>query len=217
MTKGRCHLSTISRNRSTSGSGGFTLLEVLVALLLMVILTGALYGTYFAIVKSRDRAYSDLEPLRDVRATLDLVRREIDSAFYNKSNKRLHFVVEDRDTFGKPSSTLDFTTIATPLTGSSPSSDLIEVRYEPAEKDGKLSLARKETDAYMDVSSSPYPQIDEIQGFLVECYDGNAWLKSWDTSMNNGLPQAVRITVTIKEGDRTSDYTVIASPRVSST
>ncbi len=199
------------------GPGGFTLLEVLVALMLMVILTGALYGTYFAIVKSRDRAYADLEPLRDVSATLDLVRREIDSAYYNKNNKRLRFVVEDRDTFGKPSSTLDLTAITTPLAGSLPSSDLIEVRYEPAEKDGKLLLTRKETDVYLDAKPSPYPQMDEIQGFLVECYDGNTWVKSWDTSLNNGLPQAVRITLTIKEGDRTSDFSVIAVPRMRAT
>jgi general secretion pathway protein J len=217
MIRGLYPLSTISRNKNLSGPGGFTLLEVLVALLLMVTLTGALYGTYFAIVKSRDRATAGLEPLRDVRATLDLLRREIDSAFYNKNNKRLHFVVEDRDTFGKPSSTFDFTAIATPLAGSVPSSDLIAVRYKPVEKDGKLLLTREETDAYLGIKPSPYPQIEEIQGFLVECYDGNAWVKSWDTSLNNGLPQAVRITLTIQEGDKTSNFSIIAAPRMRAT
>ncbi len=210
-------MSITSRNRSIAGTGGFTLLEVLVALLLMVTLTGALYGTYFAIVRSRDRAYADLEPLRDIRATLDLIRREIDSAYYDKSNKRLRFVVEDRDSFGKPSSTLDLTAITTPLAGSVPTSDLMEVRYEPGEKDGQLLLTRKETDVYLDVKPSPYPQIDKIQGFLVECHDGNAWVKTWDTSLNNGLPQAVRITLTIKEGDRTSNFSVIAGPRMRTT
>lgn len=210
-------MSITSRNRSISGSGGFTLLEVLVALLLMVILSGALYGTYFAIVKSRDRAYSSLEPLRDVRATLDLVRREIDSAYYNKNNKRLRFIVEDRDTFGKPSSTLDLTAITTPLSGTVPTSDVEEVRYQPAEKDGKLLLNREETDVYLNAKPSPYPLMDEIEGFLVECYDGNTWVKSWDTALNNGLPQAVRVTLTIKEGDRTSDFSVIAVPRMRST
>jgi general secretion pathway protein J len=217
MIRGLYPLSAISRNKNISDPGGFTLLEVLVALLLMVILAGALYGTYFAVVKSRDMATAGLEPLRDVRATLDLLRREIDSAFYNKNNKQLHFVVEDRDTFGMPSSTLDFTAIATPLAGSAPSSDLIEVRYKPVEKDGKLLLTREETDAYLEVKPSPYPQIEEIQGFLVECHDGNTWVKSWDTRLNNGLPQAVRITLTIREGDRTSSFSIIAAPRMRAT
>ncbi len=201
-------MTTISRNR------GFTLLEVLIALLLMVIISGALYGTYFAIMKSRDRATAGMEPLRDVRATLDTLRREIASAFYSKSNKRLHFVVEDRDIFGRPSSTLDFTTATTPLTGSASSSDIIEVRYEPVEKNGKVRLTRAEKDVYLDIDPQAYPQIDEIRGFLVECYDGSAWVKSWDTALNNGLPQAVRVTITIRDGEGTSDFSAIAVPRV---
>ena len=205
-------MSTMLRNNS-----GFTLLETLVALFLMVILSGALYGTYFAIMKSRDRAVTATEPLRDVRATLDILRREITAAFYSKKNKSLHFVVEDRDTFGKPSSTLDFTTVTTPLQGAAPSSDLIRVRYMPKEKDGNLLVMREERDVFLDIEPPPYPQMEEIQGFLVECYNGSIWVKSWDSSLNSGLPQAVRVTLTIKDGKKTSDYSVIAVPRTRET
>lgn len=201
-------MSTISPNK------GFTLLEVLVALLLMVILTGALYGTYFTAIKSRNRATSQMEPLRDTRGTLDLLEREIESAFFSKSNKRLHFVVEDRDIFGKPASTLDFTTVTTPLDGGAPSSDVIQVRYEPSGDEKSMTLNRRESDIYLANKPLPYPQIDEIRGFLVECYNGSSWVKSWDTALNNTLPKAVRVTVTIPDGDGTSSYSIIAIPRV---
>jgi general secretion pathway protein J len=202
-------LSTISPNK------GFTLLEVLIALLLMAILSGALYGTYFTAVKSRDRATSQMEPLRDVRQTLDMLRREIDAAFYASANKRLHFVVEDKDIFGKPASTIDFTTITTPLAGGIPSSDVIEVRYEPSGDERNMILNREEKDIYLENQPVPYPQIDKIQGFLVECYNGGSWVKSWDTAsaLNNSLPQAVRVTITIQDGDNSSDYSIIAIPR----
>jgi general secretion pathway protein J len=200
-------LSTMLPNK------GFTLLEVLIALLLMAILSGALYGTYFTAVKSRDRATAQMDPLRDVRGTLDMLRREIDSAFYSSSNKRLHFVVEDRDIFGKPASTFDLTTITTPLAGGVPSSDVIEVRYEPSEKERNMVLNRQEKDIYLDNPPVPYPQIDEIQGFLVECYNGSSWVKSWDTALNHSLPQAVRVTITIQDGDKTSDYSITTVPR----
>jgi general secretion pathway protein J len=201
-------LSTTLRHNS-----GFTLLEILIALLLLVILSGALYGTYFAMVKSRDRAVAGTEPLRDLRSTLDILRREIDAVFYNKRNKSLHFVVEDRDIFGKPSSTLDFTTVTTPLNGAAPSSDLVRVRYKPEEKDGKLLLMREESDVYLENEPLPYPQMEELQGFLVECYNGGKWVRSWDSDLNNGIPQAVRVTLTIKDGENTTDYSVIAVPR----
>jgi general secretion pathway protein J len=188
-------------------------MELLIALAILALMSGALYGTYFALVKGRDSAVIRMEPLRDVRATLDQMRLELASALYNKENKRLLFVVEDRDTFGKPSSTLDFTSVVAPLAGTTPSSDLAEIRYETVEKDGKLLLTRKEKDVYLTATPVPYPQMETIQGFLVECFNGSTWVKSWDTSLNNGLPQAVRITFTLQEGGQDRSFSAIAVPR----
>ena len=199
---------------TTSHNKGFTLLEILIALLILVMLSGALYGTYFAVMKSRERATAGLEPLRDTRATLDGLRREIAAAYYSGKNRKLHFVVEDRDMFGKPSSTLDFTTVTTPLSGPTPSSDLIVVRYKPEERQGKMLLTREEQDVYLEATSSPYPQIEHLEGFLVECYNGNSWVKSWDTALNNGLPEAVRVTLTIKESEKSSSFSTVTVPRV---
>ncbi len=123
-------------------------------------------------------------------------------------------MVEDRDIFGKPASTLDFTTVTTPLDGDAPSSDVIQVRYEPSGDEKNMTLNRQEKDIYLDNQPLPYPQIDEIRGFLVECYNGSSWVKSWDTALNNSLPQAVRVTITIQDGDNTSDYSIISVPRV---
>lgn len=196
------------------GESGFTLLEVLVALVLLVILSGAVYGTYFSIMNSRERVTERLEPLRDVRATLDMLRREISGAYFTQENKRLHFLVEDRDNFGKPSSTLDFTTVGMPGTGSAPTTDLVSVRYETKEKSGNLLVTRQENNMYFDQEPRRYPQIEKLEGFLVECYDGNRWVRSWDTKLNTGLPKAVRVTITIREGEKNADFSMIAKPRI---
>ena len=193
---------------------GFTLIEVLIALVILVLLSGALYGTYFSMMKGRDSATTGMQPLRDARATLDMLRRELASAYYSKNNERLHFIVEDRDIFGKPSSTLDFTTVTTPLRGSVSTSDLVEVRYQAEEKGEKLFLTRAEKDVFLSGESVPYTQIEELQGFLVECYNGSEWVKSWDMALNSTLPRAVRITLTITEGGTDRKFSAIAVPRV---
>ena len=72
---------------------GFTLLEVLVALLLLVILSGALYGTYFSLMRGRETAMAKMDARRELSVTLDQLRRELSAAFYNTQNQRLHFVV----------------------------------------------------------------------------------------------------------------------------
>lgn len=210
MTVRSCRLCNMRRRLSNKG---FTLIELLVALALLVVLTGALYGTYFSVTAARERGGARIEERRELSTTLARMHNEIASAFFNKSNKRLHFVVEDRDSFGKPSSVLQFTSVAPPRVDASPVSDLTLVRYSVQEKDRVLTLSRESRDPYLgtNVKSYPYPVMDEVDGFLVECYDGGKWVKSWDTALNGFLPKSVRITVTAKGG---KVFSTVASPRL---
>lgn len=197
---------------------GFTLLEVLIALALLGMLAGGLYGTYFSLLKGRESAVAGMEARRELRTTLDLLRREINSALYSdlysRNNKKLHFTVEDKDIFGRPASVLAFTAIAPPQPGGQAISDQIDLKYEILERDKKMILSRQ----IKDISHSPdpgrYPQMESIEGFLVECLNGNKWVKSWDAVTNLGLPKLVRITVTVKDGEKTADYSVLAAPKM---
>lgn len=199
-----------------SFSRGFTLLEVLIALALLAILSGALYGTFFSLTRGRDAASNSMEGRRELRGTLDMLRRELSAAFYNRGNKRLHFVVEDRDVFGKPASTLAFTTVAPPRSDDLRSSDVVEVKYRAADRERRLTLTRQAKDVYLTGEALPYPQMEELEGFLVECFDGGKWVRSWDTTLNPGLPKAVKVTLIIKEGEKSVGFSTVATPRVAS-
>ncbi len=209
-------------------SRGFTLLEVLVALALLAIISAALYGTYFSLMRGRDGAQTRMTERREISATLDQLRRELTAAYFrtqssgsslpatdDQQNMQLHFVVEDRDYFGKPASAVDFTVLVPPRGGTFPGSDQIRVRYRAAEKDGKLRLMRLEKDRYAIGNPLPYPQMEELEGFLVECSnDGKQWVRTWDTAINRGLPQYVRVTIRTKEGENTVALSAIATPMV---
>jgi general secretion pathway protein J len=216
---------SITSRHNCGGRGGFTLLETLVALLLLSILAAALYGSYFSVIRARESAGAGNEARRELRATLDQLRREIGGALYRTSDagtpayRKLRFVVEDRDMFGKPASTLEMTMTVPPGTGPAdlPASDVAAVKYSVREKDGRLSLVREARDLYADLKPVPFPQMDELTAFLVECWSAGKWVRSWnaDPSLNNRLPERVRITITIRDGDGTADFSAIVDPRVS--
>lgn len=206
------------RKRQTSppwsGRNGFTLLELLVALSLLVIIAAAVYGSYFSVIRGRDGATASMEALREITGTLELLRRETASALYKPDDNKLSFVVEDRDQFGKPASNLSFTTIGIVKSGAAPSSDQREVRYRTKEKEGNLLLARSEKELFFSFEPQLYPQMEQLEGFLVECYDGGKWVRSWDTALVRRLPEAVRFTISVKDGDRTVPYRAIVRPRL---
>lgn len=203
---------------------GFTLIELLIALALLVILAGALYGTYFSVVGAREKGGVRMEERRELSTTLGRLHDELSSAYFTgaqpstgtttATTQRFHFVVEDRDSFGKPASLLQFTAVTPPRIDPSPASDLMVVRYSVQEKEEEqvLTLVREARDLYLDtsVTSVPYPVMDRLEGFLVECWDGAKWVKTWDTALNNQMPQKVRITITLKGGET---FSTVATPR----
>ena len=199
-----------------SRNSGFTLLEVLIAVVLLGILTAALYGSYFGVIQARDRASSGMESRRELGATLDLIRREVSSALpVRADDKRLRFVVEDRDNFGAPASTLELTTLAPPAGQSRSESGIVAVTYRMVEKDKKRTLTRQERDLFSeDGTTSTYPQMEQISSFLVECYDGSKWVKSWDSAINRTLPRSVRVTVQVEEEGKQVEFTMVSVPRV---
>ncbi len=196
-------MSTMCRSK------GFTLIELLLAMALLVILSAALYGSFFAIMRGREIATEGAEGRRELRASLDLIRRELSSVIYKSNDKLLRFVVEDRDAFGKPASTLTMTVISPPAV-QLPCSDLQEVIYRVEEREGKLVLTRSGRDIFMTGKPLAYPQMDELEGFLVECEGvGNTWVKTWDTSVTPRVPKNVRVTFTVREGDKKRAYSTV--------
>lgn len=208
-------MCAICRNSAgPSGRGGFTLLEVLIAVTLLAILASALYGSYFAVLRARERSAQGMEGRRELAATLDLIRREVSSALYSRDDKRLRFVVEDRDRFGKPFSTLELTCLTPPAGSPRRESGTSNVRYRMLEKGERRMLVRQERDAAQERDGAAYPQMERITSFLVECYDGTQWVRSWDTVLNNSLPQRVRVTVQVEEEGKTVEFSMYATPMV---
>jgi len=201
----------------TSSNRGFTLIEILIAVVLLGILSAALYGSYFTVLSARERASEGMEARRELGSTLDLIRREFAASIYNRGDKRLRFIVEDRDNFGKPASSLELTTLIPSSGQGRKESGVSSVRYRLVEKDKNFILTRREQDIFFESGDAKaYPQMERISDFLVECYDGSKWVRSWDTALNNALPKMLRVTVHVIEDGRPVEFYILANSRVGS-
>ena len=199
--------------RAVSRSG-FTLIELLVGMALAAVIMAGAYTAYFALQRAQDSATVAMEQQRMLRASLDLIRRELTSLRFSKGQATQRFLVEDRDIFGKPASAVSFATLAPPQEGAV--SDQLLVQYRTSEADdGSLLLSRSSRDRFLatDVRSN-YPLLERHEGFLVECFDGSAWRKNWDTDLTPALPQQLRVTISIRDGARTISHRVLVKPRI---
>jgi general secretion pathway protein J len=193
---------------------GFTLLEILIAVLLLGIITAVLYGSYFTVLRARERSSMAMEARRELGSTIDLLRREIASSIYIRGDKRLRFVVEDRDIFGKPASNLELTALAPQSNQFRKESGIINIQYRPVEKEKRLILTRREQDSVIETAEiAAYPQMERISSFLVECYDGSKWVKSWNTDLNMALPTVIRVTVQIEEDGKPVEFSVLSAAK----
>jgi general secretion pathway protein J len=203
----------------TSSNRGFTLIEILIAVVLLGILTAALYSSYFTVLNARERAADGMEARRELVSTLDLIRREFAAApKIDPNDKRLRFIVEDRDNFGKPASTLEMTTLVPASGADRKESGISAVRYALVEKDKRFILTRREQDIFFEsLDAKAFPQMERISDFLVECYDGSKWVRSWDTSLIKTLPKMLRVTVHVVEDGRPVEFYILANSRIGGT
>ena len=200
----------------TSSNRGFTLIEILIAVVLLGILSAALYGSYFTVLSARERASEGMEARRELGSTLDLIRREFAAAAFDPNDKHLRFIVEDRDNFGKPASTLEMTTLIPSSGEGRKESGISAVRYRLEEKDKRFILTRREQDIFFESPDAKgYPQMERISDFLVECSnDGSKWDRSWDTALRGALPKMLRVTVHVLENGKPVEFYILAKSRL---
>ena len=156
----------------------------------------------------------------EARTTLDIIRREIESAYiYKPQNKDITrnktlFLLKDRDIFGNSSSTLYFTSF--PFRDK----NLHVISYSVEESDNKLKLLKMEAPAV--TISALFSNLfkaelmDGIEGFSVETLFNNKWVKTWDASQVNKLPVSVRVSIIFDDNGKKVKLTEYAKPRIGS-
>lgn len=187
---------------------GFTLIEVLVSVAILSVVLAAVYSTFFLAQKAVDGMDESLVKLQEARRALDILRCELDSSFFTEADTNTLLQIKDRDSYGKSSSELTFTTFSVLQPG------LSKVSYYIEEHDGSLNLFKKIETPGTQEQTEGTEIIENLDAFSIEAKYHDQWVKTWDTDVNKNTPEEIRISLTIRLKDRTVPLSDIAKPRI---
>lgn len=211
------------REAYRNNESGFTLLEILIAVAIMSTLLVGLYTVFFSVSSAQARVESELEQTRQLRRFMDVISTEIRSAFYKEENERTLFEGKSLGRSSRERSSLGFTWFGYPRvsraegTEARPASELISVRYyvkKVSDEEGEISnagaLYKTRWNPYEGEGSGYSAEVMEnVERFALSYFDGNDWVSGWDASNEKKLPVAVKIELTLRDGESTQLYSSI--------
>jgi len=197
-----------------TGQSAFTLIEVLISLALLTIVLGAIYSSFFSVQRALERFDSISLKYHEARTSLDIMRREIESALIknpsieDEEKAKAGFIIKDRDIFGKNTSSLDLTAFS--FRGNS----LNVMSYYVTENDGELTLMKREAPGIAGPKEFTVEIIENINSFSVETLFNNKWVKTWDAAETGKLPDVVRLSIEFDDNGKTVTLAEYAKPRI---
>ena len=179
---------------------GFTLLELLVAISLMALLAGSLYGSLFVGFKAHRAATAAVEPARTAALALELLQQDFDAALPPTGVLAGAFTGAAGTATGE-SGTLSFFSGAHAPNAGETACDIrkVDLSVETLPNESLPVLMRRVTTNLLAAND---PVVREqvlcrrIRTFSLRYYDGSVWQDMWDsTGQGNLLPVAVEVTL----------------------
>jgi general secretion pathway protein J len=179
------------------GQGGFTLIEIVLAVALSAMLLTAVYWTYFNINRSIDAAEENQEALETGRMLTEMIRKDIRGIV----SDRFSLSAKNQTVDGRVLGQVEFVTTAgfhaDPL-------KLRRIGYELVVNDkGDKVFVRKESTDLADPLDRTSTRVFElsriVRGFHLQFYNGTDWTEAWDSGASGALPKQIRVIFDVSD------------------
>jgi prepilin-type N-terminal cleavage/methylation domain-containing protein len=177
---------------------GFTMVELLVALIVATMIMGVASGVFVTAFRSWERGSEVWETLQIARTTSDMIERHLRSAMAPSGDGRVIFYGEDlsegEDVLGHRLTFASAAPVRFPR--DLPLTDASEVEFEldPASGDGLTMRIDSSPDDEPEAGGYRIELSPRVRDFKVLYHDGTDWVKQWD---EDALPVAVEFFFTV--------------------
>ena len=176
--------------------GGFTLIEVLLAVSLVAMMATLVFGSLYVTTSAIDAARANSANQQIVRSTLRVMTDELSVARVATTSPWMGI---NGQLGGQPADSVAFLTMGQ-FRGAESAKDteLVRIVYS-REGDRLLRFVRKNLYGLTDESIEQVELANKVKGFNVRYYDGknNLWLDEWDGRARPGTPKALLIELTL--------------------
>lgn len=184
---------------------GFTLIEILIAMTMITLVFGMVYGTSSAISKSIRAYNARRELILPAKTAFLQMARQLRCAYAPLQNNAIE---KEKPTnyftcTGKPDSFLHLITSGGNSAGNFAPAGLYEVAYKFDETEGTLLYKQRQfasAAANNELNDNWRPLASGIDKIVFNFFDGKNWQQNWDWKDQQRLPQAVGIEISLKDG-----------------
>ena len=175
--------------------GGFTLVEVLLAVSLVAMMATLVFGSLYVTMSAIETARANSTNEQIVRSTLRVMADELSVSEHRDTNPwmGINGLFE-----GRPADSIAFLTMGQ-FRGAESAKDteLVRIVYT-REGDRLLRFVRRNLYGLTDESVEQVELANKVKGFNVRYYDGksNVWLDEWSGSVR-GAPKAILLELTL--------------------
>lgn len=184
------------RQTPLRSEGGFTLIEVLLAVSLVAMMATLVFGSLYVTTSAIDSARANSVSEQVVRSTLRVMTDELSVGVARASGPWMG-VNGQQD--GQPADSVAFLTMGQFRgTESNKDTELVRIVYA-REGDRLLRFVRRNLYGLTDESIEQVELARKVTGFNVRYYDGknNLWVDEWDGRGRSGTPKAVLLELTM--------------------
>ncbi len=184
----------------------FTLLELLVAMVLMVVVASCLYTALYTGFRAYRSGTAAVDPTLEAVNAIELMKEDIDGVLPPGSHLAGAFIGTDSSgTKGVDADSLEFFTThlyadQEQLMGGLGKIDLL-LETDPNAKDGSYMLVRRLTTnllASKEAEAEEQVLCRRVVSMNLRYFDGSGWAEEWDSTADaNSLPLAVEVDIEI--------------------
>ncbi len=189
-----------------STPAGFTLLEVVVSIGILVVILTIIYGAFNSSMKAFTAMENRGDAYGQARLVLNRMSEEIASIYFSTSEKsNTGLLGEDRDEYDLPADSLHFTSLShVRWVRDSKESELSEIGYylETDRETETSFLFRREdwnVDGTLEEGGMALELAEGIDGLNFRYHDGEEWVDDWDSEARKGLPKAIEVVLLMSD------------------